>query len=276
MFITDAQVHIWAAPTPERPWPADGDAHTQRSIPLEAPELIAEMDKAGVHRCVLVPPSWEGDYNDVALAAAAAYPDRFSVMGRINAGDASNAARLPTWKQQPGMLGIRLTLLPQYRHWLFDGTCDWFWPAAERAGVPVYMLPPDQIPTIDRIAERHPGLKIVIDHLSIATHKRDAEAIEHIRQVLPLARRPNVAVKASALPCYTTQGYPFPMFTDHLKAVFDAFGPRRMFWGSDLSRLPCPYRQCITHFTEELPFLKGGDLDLVMGRALCDWLGWPA
>jgi hypothetical protein len=27
-------------------------------------------------------------------------------------------------------------------------------------------------------------------------------------------------------------------------------------------------------FTEEMPWLKGHDLELVMGRALCDWVGW--
>jgi hypothetical protein len=27
-------------------------------------------------------------------------------------------------------------------------------------------------------------------------------------------------------------------------------------------------------FTEEMPWLKGRDLELVMGRGLCDWLGW--
>jgi hypothetical protein len=27
-------------------------------------------------------------------------------------------------------------------------------------------------------------------------------------------------------------------------------------------------------FTEELPWLSGHDLELVMGRAVCDWLGW--
>jgi hypothetical protein len=31
----------------------------------------------------------------------------------------------------------------------------------------------------------------------------------------------------------------------------------------------------VTLFTEELPWLKGRDLDLVMGEALCNWLGWP-
>jgi hypothetical protein len=28
-------------------------------------------------------------------------------------------------------------------------------------------------------------------------------------------------------------------------------------------------------FTEELPWLTGRSLELVMGRAVCDWLGWP-
>jgi len=30
----------------------------------------------------------------------------------------------------------------------------------------------------------------------------------------------------------------------------------------------------VTLFTEELPWLEGRDLDLLMGRAVCDWLGW--
>ena len=42
-----------------------------------------------------------------------------------------------------------------------------------------------------------------------------------------------------------------------------------------MTGIPCTYRQGVTLFTEELPWLKGADLELVMGRALCDWLGWP-
>jgi hypothetical protein len=30
---------------------------------------------------------------------------------------------------------------------------------------------------------------------------------------------------------------------------------------------------CVTVFTEELPWL-GRDLELVMGEALCNWVGW--
>ena len=60
----------------------------------------------------------------------------------------------------------------------------------------------------------------------------------------------------------------------YLKQIFDAFGPQRCFWGTDITRMPCSWKQCVTMFTEELPWLKGRDLELVMGRALCDWIGW--
>jgi hypothetical protein len=43
---------------------------------VSAEALLLQMDLAGVHRAVLVPPSWEGDRNDLALAAAETYPDR--------------------------------------------------------------------------------------------------------------------------------------------------------------------------------------------------------
>jgi hypothetical protein len=38
--------------------------------------------------------------------------------------------------------------------------------------------------------------------------------------------------------------------------------------------MPCSYRQCVTMFTEELPWLKGRDLERVMGQGVVDWLGW--
>ena len=57
--------------------------------------------------------------------------------------------------------------------------------------------------------------------------------------------------------------------------VYDAFGPERLFWGTDVTRLPCTWRQAITMFTEELPWLSDADKDLIMGRALCTWINWP-
>jgi hypothetical protein len=44
--------------------------------------------------------------------------------------------------------------------------------------------------------------------------------------------------------------------------------------GTDITRMPYSWRQCVTVFTEELPWLKGRDLELVIGKALCNWVGW--
>ena len=277
MLIVDAQVHVWGAHTPDRPWPADGFGREHTPEPLTADRLIAAMDEAGVGRAVLVPPSWEGDRNDLAFQAVADHPGRFAIMGRIDVGDPGNAARLPDWTSQPGMLGARVTfLMPEQRRWLADGTADWLWAAAERSGVPLMVLPPDQLPAIDRAAERHPDLRLVIDHLALTSTRRDDEAMAALEQLYPLARHPNVAVKASALPCYSTEPYPFRNLHDHIRRVVDAFGPSRVFWGTDLSRLRCSYREAITLFTEELPFLSEADKRLIMGQGICDWLGWPA
>ena len=126
---------------------------------------------------------------------------------------------------------------------------------------------------VDKVAERHPGLKLVIDHLGLH-HGKDEEAFAGLDQLLALARRPNIAVKASCLPFFTTDAYPYRKLHPHIRKVYDAFGPKRMFWGSDLSRLPCSYRQCVTLFTEELPWLSAQDKEWIMGRGLCEWIGW--
>ena len=72
----------------------------------------------------------------------------------------------------------------------------------------------------------------------------------------------------------STDPYPHTNIHDELHRIFDAFGPDRSFWGTDLSRMKCSYRECVTLFTEELPWLSGRDLELVMGEALCKWIGW--
>ena len=75
--------------------------------------------------------------------------------------------------------------------------------------------------------------------------------------MLALARFPNVAVKMSGAPSYSSQPYPYKNIHGYLRQIFEAFGPERSFWGTDITRMPCSYRQCVTMFTEELPWLEG-------------------
>ena len=276
MDIVDSQVHIWGADTPDRPWPPGRATEAQKPYPIDKEALLLQMDLARVRRMVLVPPSWEGERNDLALDAARSYPDRFAVMGRLAIQKPESRTLLADWKKQPGMLGMRFTFHNEhYRHFLTDGTADWLWPAAEKAGIPLMVLVPGALDHLDRIAGRHPGLKLVIDHVGLNRRDKGANVWEDLPAVCALARHPNVAVKASGMPSLSREPYPFRDLHPHIRTLVDAFGPRRTFWGTDLTRMPCSYYECIALFTEHLPWLKGGDLEQVMGRAICDWLDWP-
>ena len=275
MNIVDAQVHIWGANTPERPWPARHAPH--RPEPFSADDLLKEMNTAGVDAAIIVPPGWEGDRNDLGLEAARLHPTRFAVMGRIDPTVPESRSMLARWRRQPGMLGMRFTFhTPTLRPLLTEGHIDWLWGEAEKHGVPLMVLvPPDLLPAIAKVAARYPGLKLTLDHLGIPKGVKDDAAFAHIDELVKIAASPNVAVKATSMPHYTTERYPHRGVHAHLKKVVDAFGPKRVFWGTDMTKLPGgAYRQAVTLFTEALPWLGEEDQQWVMGRGLCEWLGW--
>jgi predicted TIM-barrel fold metal-dependent hydrolase len=271
MQIVDAQIHTWGSGLPSN------QSHIQVTHFTPA-EAIALMDKGGVDAAVIHPPGWDPNSTEMALKAVQDYPGRFAIMGALPLDKPESRNRVATWRQQPGMLGLRYGFLTDpMRRWLADGTLDWLWAHAEQAGVPIAMLATDSLTEIGRIAERHPGLRLTIDHLGGrggTSALKDAAAMTHIPQLLALAKFPNVAVKATGVPHYSGEAYPFPALHLYLRQVYDAFGPDRMFWGTDITKMPCSWRQCVTMFTEELPWLKGRDLELVMGEALCAWWGW--
>lgn len=273
-MIIDAQVHVWRAETPDRPWAAQ-TAHLPNPFGYE--DLLAEMKGAGVDRAVLVPPGWEGGRPDFALEGAARYPERFAVMGRIALEDPAAAKLLARWRERPGMLGLRVAFQkPERSHQLSDGTCNWLWPAAEAARLPIMLFAPGRDAAIGEIARAHPGLRIIIDHMGLA-RETDAAAAAAIERLIPLAERPNLHVKVTSVPLYSTEPYPHRNLHVALRRLIEAFGPRRSFWGTDITRIRArtTYRQCVTLFTEELDFLAADDLDWVMGRGLARCLGWP-
>jgi predicted TIM-barrel fold metal-dependent hydrolase len=286
-LIIDSQIHLWESHRPDRPWPAEQigkpsfvtmpGARPHRPEPLGADEAIAMMNKTGIDRAVIVPPSPVGDSNDTALEAVIRYPDRFAVMGRFNPVADGARERLETWLDQPGMLGIRMTFFkPHWARWLEPGVIDWYWSALERLNIPLMALAFGRIKEIGALAERHPGLTVIIDHMGRQSALRDDEAFADLDEMLALAKLPNVAIKASSLPCYTNDPYPFPKLTPYLKRTFDAFGPDRMMWGSDITRLPCSFRECLDHFAKELPFLSDDDRTRVLGGTAAKLLRWPA
>ena len=77
---------------------------------------------------------------------------------------------------------------------------------------------------------------------------------------------------------------PFPKMQTYLRQIYDAFGPQRMFYGTDLTRLTywsvngsrrqSSYRESVDLFAEALPWLSQADKEQILGLAVCNWIGW--
>lgn len=266
MLICDSQVHA-----PDRP-------RTGRAGGIDPSDLLREMAGAGVDRCVVVPLEAPGDdqssNNGAALDMADAHPDVFAVMGRFDVTRPEKAPLLKPWRQRSGMLGVRMTFLREPNLSLFvNDELDWFWTALEQAEIPVMLLAPGLTDKIDRIATRHARLRLVIDHLNLTPYQLYDDLLPLVETLRGISHRANVAVKASCLPSSTRDTFPFRALHEPIRRVVELFGPRRVFWGSDLTRLPCSYSECLRLFTEVMPFTSD-EREWILGRGVMEWLGW--
>src|SRR5215213_9392425 len=277
-LIVDSQIHLWPANTPERPWVSG--TSPQLTEPFTIERVIPMLDEAGVERVVIVPPTLEGERLDYAQEAVKRYPGRFGIMARIPLDKPDRAQHLETLRDLPGVLGVRLNFVGAQAAWLTDGTADWFWPAAEKAGLPVMFLTSGQTSLFAGIAERHPQLTLILDHMGVGAGlrpRRDSSGVvpnkfvpEAIAQSAALAKYPNVSVKLSSVPLISLETYPFRDTFAHIRRLFDAYGPRRCHWGTDVTNsfARATYRQRVTQFTDELTFLSEDDKDWIMGRSI--------
>ena len=272
--IVDAQVHLWKAQAPDLPWVRPPP---QMPEPFTIEKALALMDEAGVERVVVVTPALLGHNNSYSLEAAKRYPSRFAVMGRIEQNNPQAAALFPKWKEQPGMLGVRVSFLGSTAASLNDGTADWIWPAAEKAELPVMVLTDANSAALARVAERHPRLTLIADHMGVAGDAVKAgKKDEAFNQTLALAKFPYVSAKLSAIGNFSNEPYPFRDTLPYIRRMVDAFGPRRCYWGTDITNsfTKATWRERIAQFTEDLPFLSEEDKDWIMGRGIRARLGW--
>src|SRR5262249_54772198 len=203
MRMVYAEVQLWGSGLPSNM------AHRQVTA-FATEEAVGLMNEGGVDAAVIHPPGWDPNSTEMAFKAVRDYPGRFAIMGAVPLDRPESRDRIASWRQQPGMLGLRYGFLNDPARRWHEGRLEWLWVAAEEADVPIAMLATDSLAEIGQIAERHPGLRVTIDHLGGrggTTTLKDAAAMTHIPELLTLAKFPNVAVKATGVPHYSSEAY---------------------------------------------------------------------
>lgn len=230
--IIDAQIH--------EPFP--GVPLTEEQKPLLSlfqVELAREaLEATGVDQALAVT-----DDKFIELAHQR-YPGRFPGVHTFPHTTPDLAAEVRRVRAHPAMVAGRAlianwvdaTIRPEFEAGVFDP----IYKAAEEVGLPIFNSTHGQCAKMAAIAERHPKLTLIIDHIGVAQHPvspPETMSWESFQDLLELARYPNVAVKLCGAPLLSKQHYPFDDVWPNLEQLFRVFGFERVMWGSDYTRM---------------------------------------
>ena len=232
--------------------------------------LVSQMDSNDVDRGVLI--QHRGMYdNDYLLESEARFPGRFSVVAIVDttATDASTA--LEEWASR-GAVGVRLW--PTARSPGPDPLA--IWRKAAELGLAVSSLGAlDEFASdeFSALVAEMSDLPIVIEHLAGAT-PGDEPPYTAFESALALANAPNTYIKVGGLGEFaerpaTLRNEPwFENVPPLVEMAYDAFGPRRMMWGSDYPPVSGRegYRNALRGIVEHPALRTDEDREWVMGR----------
>lgn len=265
MMIIDTHVHVWALDERHRPASDARIAPPESAVPVEW--LVEDMERFGVDRCVLVQSSAFGWDNTYMVECLDRYPTLFRAVGLVDPLDPDSPRALEGWMRR-GLSGFRLHPLyyPNQPVWIDSRAHDPLWDAAARSGaiLQFHMLPGHAVP-LARMIDRHPNTRVIVDHLG-KPDVTEAPPYPSFQPVLDLARYPNVWVKIGDYQIASKQGFPWPDTFPFVARLKEAFGSRRMLWGTGYagSARLVPLQQALRYVRQEIPGMASADLEDIL------------
>lgn len=227
--MIDAHVHLWRFDRRESPWPGADLPALCRDFLLD--DLRADLASAGVTGIVLVQ-SEPFDADTEWLSTVAADPIVAGVVGwtDLAAGDAP--AAIDRLGGTARLVAIRPMVQRLAADWYDDPLLDaGLAHLAQRGLVLEALVRPCHLPSLARLAARHPMLTIVIDHA--AKPAIGGETADWAHDMRALADNPRVSCKISGLPTEIVDGKPDETMHGVIDDLMAMFGPDRLIWGSD-------------------------------------------
>ena len=238
--IVDTHMHTWSGDA--KKWPYDHPYDTDFKGPkvgATVEELVADMDKNGVTHCILVQTIYHGWDNTYTVYCMKQHPHRFRAHGLIDPTDPQVADKLEYWMTKQGLAGMRFSAIYYDAGarggdaWLTSPAHHRLWQRAQKLGAVFNLfIATGQLPRLEQMIRRYPGVQVVVDHLSQINLGGD-NVQQNLDKLLALGKYPNAAVKVSELTSVSASGkYPFADALPWVKQVYEAFGPDKLLWGT--------------------------------------------
>ena len=286
MEIIDAQVH---APHPGR--------HLDEAYGEELPyvmgiELAREaMDSVGVDVALFT------DTLPWIERAVQMYPDRFGGAVQYDPKTPDPDEYVVRMKEVPGLVSIRLSVTDWQtlgiREAFSSGQLEPAIAAAERHEMPVFFSATGNTKALEPVAQQHPDLIMVLDHLGLPSPPPQGPVAPDVWATLPhviaLAKYPNVSLKFTGVTCLSKEAYPYKDIWPRLHEIIEAYGPDRLMWGSDFTRLRMGWGSLEqgprdkwaglygenVHFLLDTTELSRSDKEKIFGLTMRRVLRWP-
>ncbi|GAA2102893.1 amidohydrolase family protein [Actinomadura alba] len=269
--FVDAHHHVWDLSVRDQDWiTGERLAPLRRDFSLD--DLRPEATAAGVTATVLVQTITVAAETPEFLALAAADDLVAGVVGWVDLTAPDVADALAALREAPGggyLAGIRHQVQGEPdQDWLCRPDVRRGLRAVAGAGLAYDLLTlPHQLPAAVRTATVLPELTFVVDHLSkppIASGELEPWA----GRMRELARLPNVMCKLSGLVTEADWGrWDIGDLRPYADVVLDAFGPRRLMFGSDwpVCLLAAPYDRVVEAGRELTAQLSAAEREAVFG-----------
>ena len=262
--IIDPHVHVWKH-DPQFPF-APGAKVPARDA---TPETLLELMKInGVSKTVIIQVVHYKYDNSYLAAVLKQYPQYFQGVARVDPLDPKSPDHLSELVEQHGFRGVRLSPSADAAgDWINGDLMPPLWKRCEQLKVPMTILAPiTRMPDVGKLADRFPGLTIVIDHMADCP----VDKPEELDKLIALRRHPKLFVKISHTWSLSKQPYPWLDSQELVKRLHATFGPQRLMWATDwpIVENTATYRQALTVVRDDMKFLNDDDRHWMMSKTI--------
>ncbi|WP_181804046.1 amidohydrolase family protein [Streptomyces shenzhenensis] len=234
-MIIDSHQHVWDLDRAPYPWLGPHVPQWNRTFTFE--EVQPDLRRNGVSATVMVQAADNDQDTQYMLAVADDHPEVVGVVGYVPLEKPAEAsARLAELRTDRRVVGIRnLTHDRPDPDWILRPDVDEGLSVLEAAGIPFDYVAviPRHLEHVPVLSERHPRLRIVVDHLAKPPIGRSG--VEPWWSLMAAAaENPLVHAKVSGLyPGEAPDRWNADAIRPFVERAVELFGPSRLMYGGD-------------------------------------------